>query len=848
MLAVAILAAQLAAVLLFSRGFLPSRVLLPGFGEPHGPTPAPPFDRAIVMVVDAFRSDFAFSNRSHMPGLHGLIRQGAAVPFTAHSSPPTVTLPRIKGLTTGSTPNFLDAVLNIAESDNSSSLALQDSWLAQTTRAGRKIHMFGDDTWIKLFPGQFAESEGTASFFVSDYTEVDNNVTRHIDSQLANPDWDVLILHYLGLDHIGHKTGPESPFMPGKQREMDDIFGRLYEHAETENTLLVLLGDHGMNEVGNHGGSSAGETSAAMVFCSPKFKSSQGQNSSPQPWNDDFTYHTRIDQTDMVPTLSALLGLNMPSNNLGVFVKSLLGLWKPEEQVQVLFQNAKQMLRILEAQSPRSNNEEPELYALFDTAEKSRDMDDIYAFLYEAQSLLTRASSNYNSRDMVGGIVLGLIATVTSIAYFSNLTHHVAGLKRLFFLILGVYALSVFGTSTVEEEHQIWYWVISGWMAFLYVISSRNKFGDGFNWMFTMVFVRMMMGWNGSGVKNTEKNDFNFWLGQEENTTFTWALVCITYALAFNKLWKNGFANVNHKLSFVLSLTTVCASLAFKVCQAYEAGEHVPPAMLALLGLPSSLTDTNARLIGLARFSFSTLFAGTLFRMSSFDKSYLLRDLHAFVTLFLMTQSRTCNIPLFAVYHCVEMFLAKATNRSFVMNSRDLYRTEALFSKLVLVISVSTLLLQQVSFFSMGNSNSLATIDLSNAYNGISSYQIGLVGILTFVSNWIGPLYWSLSGLSLLIEDHVRNQIIQTIAEKNRSAEMSTLVERASSLRVFVVLCFSSVAITAIMAACFALKDHLFIWTVFSPKLLYQFAWTVLQFGVVDVLLAGVYVGLVYRS
>lgn len=107
---------------------------------------------------------------------------------------------------------------------------------------------------------------------MSDYTEVDNNVTRHIDTQLdQKTEWDVLILHYLGLDHIGHKTGPESPFMPAKQKEMDDIFDKLYNSCD-DDTVLILLGDHGMNEVGNHGGSSAGETSAAMVLLLPNLK------------------------------------------------------------------------------------------------------------------------------------------------------------------------------------------------------------------------------------------------------------------------------------------------------------------------------------------------------------------------------------------------------------------------------------------------------------------------------------------------------------------------------------------------------------------------------------------------
>lgn len=41
-----------------------------------------------------------------------------------------------------------------------------------------------------------------------DFTEVDNNVTRHVPIELLNDDWSGMILHYLGLDHIGHKTGP----------------------------------------------------------------------------------------------------------------------------------------------------------------------------------------------------------------------------------------------------------------------------------------------------------------------------------------------------------------------------------------------------------------------------------------------------------------------------------------------------------------------------------------------------------------------------------------------------------------------------------------------------------------
>lgn len=99
---------------------------------------------------------------------HSLISDGSAVPFTAHATSPTITMPRIKAITTGSIPSFLDVILNFAESDTSSTLATQDTWLAQMkAKENGKLVMYGDDTWIKLFPESFDRADGTSSFFVA---------------------------------------------------------------------------------------------------------------------------------------------------------------------------------------------------------------------------------------------------------------------------------------------------------------------------------------------------------------------------------------------------------------------------------------------------------------------------------------------------------------------------------------------------------------------------------------------------------------------------------------------------------------------------------------------------------
>lgn len=77
-------------------------------------------------------------------------------------------MPRIKAITTGSIPSFLDVILNFAESDTTSTLQTQDTWLAQMkAKDSGKLVMYGDDTWLKLFPETFDRADGTSSFFVS---------------------------------------------------------------------------------------------------------------------------------------------------------------------------------------------------------------------------------------------------------------------------------------------------------------------------------------------------------------------------------------------------------------------------------------------------------------------------------------------------------------------------------------------------------------------------------------------------------------------------------------------------------------------------------------------------------
>ena len=64
---------------------------------------------------------------------------------------------------------------------------------------------------------------------------------------ISGTDWDVSILHYLGLDHVGHQLGPSHPMMSKKLDEMGHTFRRIHDNLLAQDklsgkrTLLLLL-------------------------------------------------------------------------------------------------------------------------------------------------------------------------------------------------------------------------------------------------------------------------------------------------------------------------------------------------------------------------------------------------------------------------------------------------------------------------------------------------------------------------------------------------------------------------------------------------------------------------------
>lgn len=307
-----------------SQGSTLSTTRSPGDGCWHPKT----FDKAIFIIIDALRYDFTVPFRptteSEQPHIFHdnipvLYETAIASPDNAFllpfiADPPTTTLQRLKGLTTGTLPTFIDAGSNFA-----GTAIDEDNLVAQLHAAGKSLVHLGDDTWHALFPGYFNSDLTHAfdSFNVWDLHTVDNGVNEYL-FPLLHPEnttkWDVIFGHYLGVDHAGHRYGPDHPAMAAKLRQMDQVIRDLIEKVD-DNTLLIVMGDHGMDAKGDHGGESDDEVEAALWMYSKK--GIFGRTSPDHILPPKNAKERPIPQIDLVSTLSLLLGMPIPFNNLG---------------------------------------------------------------------------------------------------------------------------------------------------------------------------------------------------------------------------------------------------------------------------------------------------------------------------------------------------------------------------------------------------------------------------------------------------------------------------------------------------------------------------------------------------
>ncbi|XP_031424708.1 GPI ethanolamine phosphate transferase 2 isoform X2 [Clupea harengus] len=945
---------ELFGLALFLRGFFPVPVKssfssksklsdlpaepLAGSGPNSSKVPPPLFKRVVIVLIDALREDFIFgpSGKNYMPYTRHLVERGSTHSFVAKARPPTVTMPRIKALTTGSIPGFIDVVMNL-----NSPMLHEDNLLWQAKTAGKRIIFYGDDTWVRLFPKIFMEYDGTTSFFVSDYTEVDNNVTRHLDSTLKRDDWDVLILHYLGLDHIGHISGPHSSLIGPKLLEMDDVLKKIHAaliSKESEGTLpnlLVLCGDHGMSETGSHGGSSEPEINTPLVLISPAFKRKVGME---KPGV--------VEQVDLAPTLSLSLGLPISQNSVGRLIPGVFEESSLRDQLRFLHLNGYQLSCLLKDSTLTYQQEEG--YELFRVAEKAHGnwmklylegntsevltnmgrkvLRQYMEALRAMSSALSKQLGKYDMYSMVVGTILLVemllllllampealsraaevdvpvgsalvslpfyllcllfaalhvvvctsaggscyfcalpwalvfVAVACSSALLCALVAMAA--RRLaqgtrspskssspgwelseldVLLLMGTvgHTLSLGASSFVEEEHQSWYFLLNTLCLAVFQDVCRKYFrerrrasqGGGSDsegdepllpsgkdhrpltsaaaaddpdssplanlgmskgsekWLalatppLTLACCRMLRSLNQTGIQWAHLPDLSHWLNNGEHKLILSVLSAVSLMLIFALVQRR--CSAVSKIALALGLLGVYSYRA-------AAGSVLFPWQHS--SRAASKGTMEARFVYV--FVLGILFTGAkdLLRSQLVSAEARLRsrglwEVYSGMVLLVALLLRAHNLPTLACCLLVQSLMAQFIWKRLHYDAAQTTIMHYWFG--------------QAFFYFQGNSNNIATVDISVGFVGLESYVEAPAIFLTALSTYAGPLLWACHLVCYLSSERDRSS-----AALGHGCYCFALLRSVPA--VFYVLLVT------------ALRYHLFIWSVFSPKLLYE--------------------------
>ena len=165
------------------------------------------------------------------------------------------------------------------------------------------------------------------------------------------------------------------------------------------------------------------------------------------------------------------------------------------------------------------------------------------------------------------------------------------------------------------------------------------------------------------------------------------------------------------------------------------------------------------------------------------DKWTCLRDAFVILTVVIC---RAHNIPAFTFVQVVESQLRTVLRRCKL----SILSTAFLYS-----------LHGSATFFLLGNSNAISSIDVSVGFAGVPFYCIPLHGLLILLYTCAGPIFWMLSLARITDEKWDKRWLLL----------FSTLFLLADS--VFLLITLGNATLQ---------RHHLFIWTVFAPKVLYK--------------------------
>ncbi|KAK1277209.1 hypothetical protein QJS04_geneDACA024820 [Acorus gramineus] len=401
------------------------------------------------------------------------------------------------------------------------------------------------------------------------------------------------------------------------------------------------------------------------------------------------------------------------------------------------------------------------------------------------------------------------------------------------FVLVGViiHVFSLCSSSMVEEEQYTWHFLTST-LYFVFLRATSQAI------VLVLICGRILRAWHQGGVNWSHLPDIS--KGLESAGTFgikslqTVSLILVLYftSSAFRKVQSRTILARVVMVSLFVSGFLILVHIMEDTTMIFNcSATSIAQAVYATLGITVILTSVaspwiipihnqkNNQIIKHKPDFVSSKKKESSLLMGIRDSAYLIGVTHTvcWCLLQLLLQQPTNSVPILLL---LVQIMASA-----------IYFSDDKSHHAQWIEVAAMYFLGMAGHFGLGNSNSLATVDVAGAFIGISSHSTVLSGILMFFITYASPLLFLVGMID--------------------NADLGLLLQMIIGFSSLVPLVLNSIVLSAFTIILLLMRNHLFVWSVFSPKYLYVCAASIsVYIGVFSVVAAVVYTCLVifYRT
>ncbi|XP_017777456.1 PREDICTED: GPI ethanolamine phosphate transferase 2-like [Nicrophorus vespilloides] len=554
---------------------------------------------------------------------------------------------------------------------------------------------------------------------------------------------------------------------------MDVVIEQLVESSRSwdKETLVLVTGDHGMKDSGGHGGTTYAETHVPlMVFGNFTSRSNEA-----------------ISQTDIPTTLSTLFAIEIPPSSIGKTVQYFVKDYELEEQLYILYYNLLVLRRnsnICEENFVKATQMHKDYLKHYDPKKGKQIYDLYYGCINTISENLVQSSVQQNTVFLIFSMILSINCLIL-----------IATKVNAYNVYLYVILLSFFLTCNTQ------FYYIPLICAMIATIKSL-KF-QSYNLIPTIPIVLHAILLQSSSFI------------EEEHQIYLFFTCSVSLILSYLSL----------KTSILTSLIPLLIIISFRFLRK----------MNSTGDMWASYPDFSDWLLREDNFNYYQIFFATslifnLIILSYFYKPKVLQRCFFAVTFF--------AIFVFKMHFTNDPQLGKFI--WFIIGLSSIALKGNLFKKLIttwvliitlllrpynillipaciLISAISVKRVQSIEilnlihswlgfslFFCQGHSNSIASIDLAPAYIGLESYIPFIVFTITICHTYAFQI------LSTLLLMNEKKYEIDEVLQTN--------------------VIYRLVILITIYSVTFIQRGHLFVWSVFAPKLLIESVHSVVLF------------------